>query len=740
MTIALPVFPSIPFDVTNLKFLWTADMGMSAWTPTGDVALTFARASEARTWRETGDGWVIDVAANNVPRYSLGGLVIERGPEVAYPVGNICLYSEAQDNGAYSAIGSGNAVPAAGVAAPESGKTSYEITGSGAGDGWKQALTAANTFWTFIVALKADAETTVKLSMDGGTTTKTVRLTTKWQPFTMFRTGANPSPSIIVDDSSGKHIYCFGWMVQKGYLGLYPGYVPTTNAIATIALEACYANVADIAGFPTGDNDHTLAACGLPFGSLSDGFLAVTSAYNYPDGAELAAYPSDISAANINKLKYTYLSGTDSAVLGQLHGVPTPIVGMKSAALAYSSYWFVAGRQMQAINRTANLNGGRLFIGGIAWAGATISARQIHGIMYCAAVFSVETYDEQPEIARWMSDVAHYLREKAGTSAALPTLTVPTGLALTDPETNGDLTVAWSNGGSYVAGDKVVLKLWKTADGEGTASYYFFDATAGTGKVSGLTNASEYTGKAYATSDNYVASSYTSTTTGTPTAGAVPVFSGITSLVDNGDGTLTAGWGAATGEHHFEIHLKTAAFAGSDLADRTYLVGASDADTTSMRVSMTAAGAKLTAAQEYYCVVRAVNDAGTDGNSTALSETVTNPLASSSPAPMVMDGDTALLGAAATTVYTCPATKKAMIKFTVTNVDSSDRTVTMYKVPSGGAAGDLGTLLKTFTLTAYGAPYVSGVHVLNPGETLQGLCSVADKASCDVAELEETFQ
>jgi hypothetical protein len=94
----------------------------------------------------------------------------------------------------------------------------------------------------------------------------------------------------------------------------------------------------------------------------------------------------------------------------------------------------------------------------------------------------------------------------------------------------------------------------------------------------------------------------------------------------NADGTLTASWGAATGEDEFEIHVKPdSGFSAADLTNKTYLAVAADADKTSQIVASTAAGAKLTVGTTYYVVVRALNAGGTDGNAVALSAAPTSP-------------------------------------------------------------------------------------------------------------------
>ncbi|MFH1567927.1 MAG: hypothetical protein ABIL09_07985, partial [Gemmatimonadota bacterium] len=100
-----------------------------------------------------------------------------------------------------------------------------------------------------------------------------------------------------------------------------------------------------------------------------------------------------------------------------------------------------------------------------------------------------------------------------------PTVTVPAGLALADPSptADGELVLTWTNAASYAAGDKVVVY-----NASGDAVLAILDATAGTGRICGLTNATAYTVYAKATSDNYIFSAASSnvgptTCTGTDT-------------------------------------------------------------------------------------------------------------------------------------------------------------------------------------------------------------------------------
>ena len=231
---------------------------------------------------------------------------------------------------------------------------------------------------------------------------------------------------------------------------------------------------------------------------------------------------------------------------------------------------------------------------------------------------------------------------------------------------------------------------------------------------------------------------------GTATGGGPPpTFSGITSLTDNADGTLTAGWGAATGEDEFEIHVKpTAAITAGEIAARTYLAGAADADATSQRICNTAGGAKLTAGTTYYVAVVAINDGGQDGNAVFIARAVTNPAAVTTPAPVVPGGGEALLGTGDTLVFTMPATKKGYATITVVNVDASnDRTVDLYRVRAGGSIGDGNRICApSQNLVKNSAPLEIKVKEMQPGDMIRGLCSSANKVNVIVTTCEETIQ
>lgn len=95
------------------------------------------------------------------------------------------------------------------------------------------------------------------------------------------------------------------------------------------------------------------------------------------------------------------------------------------------------------------------------------------------------------------------------------TKVAPTGLALADAATGGELTLTWTNAASYAAGDKLVV--YNASD---DAVLGIFEATAGTGTIGGLTDDQEYTVYAKATSDNYVYSTASANSNvATPTRG-----------------------------------------------------------------------------------------------------------------------------------------------------------------------------------------------------------------------------
>lgn len=229
---------------------------------------------------------------------------------------------------------------------------------------------------------------------------------------------------------------------------------------------------------------------------------------------------------------------------------------------------------------------------------------------------------------------------------------------------------------------------------------------------------------------------------------SVVSFDGITALNDNGDGTLTVQFDAATGAERYEISIHTSSMSDGDLDDRTYLVGAVDEDSSSdySYILSTIAGgtAKLTAGTEYYVAVRALTSANTnDGNTENLSTTVTNPRATSGPVIVIPDTTPVQLDTSATTIYEVPANKRAVVlELVLCNTDTSARTVSLYKVQSGDSAADDVALLKSFSLKAAGELGHNWNEVmklsLTAGTKIQGIASVASKVTATISVIEVT--
>lgn len=80
-----------------------------------------------------------------------------------------------------------------------------------------------------------------------------------------------------------------------------------------------------------------------------------------------------------------------------------------------------------------------------------------------------------------------------------------------------------------------------------------------------------------------------------------------------------------------------------------------------------------------------------------------------------------------TTQYTAPAVTRTIIdKFTATNTTGAGATLTVFLVPSGGAAGAANTIISARNLIAgeaYTCPELVG-HVLNPGDFIVTASSV----------------
>jgi len=105
---------------------------------------------------------------------------------------------------------------------------------------------------------------------------------------------------------------------------------------------------------------------------------------------------------------------------------------------------------------------------------------------------------------------------RVGSTVALATIVTPTGLALTDPVTNGELRFTITNPGSYAATDEIVI--CNNADDSSMARIPVSRYNAwGYGILANLANGTSYTAYARATSDNFVYSAKSATATATPT-------------------------------------------------------------------------------------------------------------------------------------------------------------------------------------------------------------------------------
>lgn len=102
----------------------------------------------------------------------------------------------------------------------------------------------------------------------------------------------------------------------------------------------------------------------------------------------------------------------------------------------------------------------------------------------------------------------------------------------------------------------------------------------------------------------------------------------------------------------------------------------------------------------------------------------------------------AQLTASAATYYTCPANTRANFKkLTVTNNDSSARTVTIYLVPSGGSAGVTNIITKTKTVAAAESADIYEVegHSINASDFLQALADSASQVTIHGTVIETTM-
>ena len=84
----------------------------------------------------------------------------------------------------------------------------------------------------------------------------------------------------------------------------------------------------------------------------------------------------------------------------------------------------------------------------------------------------------------------------------------------------------------------------------------------------------------------------------------------------------------------------------------------------------------------------------------------------------------------ATTEYTVASNTRTIIdKFTATNTDASDRTITVYIVPTGQTAGAQYTVTSAYSITAGASVDLTEMknQILNAGDFISVAASVASK-------------
>lgn len=100
-----------------------------------------------------------------------------------------------------------------------------------------------------------------------------------------------------------------------------------------------------------------------------------------------------------------------------------------------------------------------------------------------------------------------------------------------------------------------------------------------------------------------------------------------------------------------------------------------------------------------------------------------------------------VLGTGATTYYTAPANTRCLIKkLTFTNVSSAAVLVTVYLVPSGGAAGDANTIRKQKTVAPLDVfeCFEAENQVVEAGGFIQALADVASDITIQGSGIELT--
>jgi hypothetical protein len=101
------------------------------------------------------------------------------------------------------------------------------------------------------------------------------------------------------------------------------------------------------------------------------------------------------------------------------------------------------------------------------------------------------------------------------------------------------------------------------------------------------------------------------------------------------------------------------------------------------------------------------------------------------------------LGTAASTLYTAPANTIATLKkVTLTNTSAGALTYTLYAVPTGGTAGPSNTIASARNIAAGQTVEVYDLcnHVLNTGDSVQGLASGATAVSIRISGFEQVLQ
>ena len=126
----------------------------------------------------------------------------------------------------------------------------------------------------------------------------------------------------------------------------------------------------------------------------------------------------------------------------------------------------------------------------------------------------------------------------------------PTGLAATDAVTNGEIVVTWTNSGSYSSTD--LMYIYNDSDDSILA---ITEASDGTIVVSGLTNDTQYTVYAKATSNAVEFSAKSSTASATPTFGVVVLAPTISATP--GNASVTVNITANSQSDTIDVYYKT---------------------------------------------------------------------------------------------------------------------------------------------------------------------------------------